>query len=505
MSSDTPSSQDSVVRSSPLSTIDLEDVEPKQQRSRTPNPSSKNSLSLDEDYEVSEIRIKRPRTPSSVPPIPVSKSSLTNLSTKAVKSTESLNTQHTKISNLSEFMTKHLTAKQLDLNEDSASSDRNIKEVGSASNDHPQQFCLKWNSYQNNLKSEFDQLLQNESFVDVTLACDGQSIKAHKMVLSACSPYFQALFFDNPCQHPIIIMKEVKWPELKAVVEYMYKGEINVCQDQIEPLLRVAQMLKIRGLADVDQYMGGGASSSTSPPSATAASKSDLKSGPKKVSQPSLSKTDLQASSAKSGFNDPNARKSFKNSREFVDINESLGRGYSRKNDDKNNNNDVVRGVLGDGQINVGVNSQINLAKHDQLELDSTTSQSHQQSSRAQTARKRRWLSGGDGNSGMSSNASPGSEAIQSNRTNTPENVENIRGSPSALLSLQNANSMQSSHQSLSYPPIPLTHPQPTIDSMGLASLGLANTEDMEIKPGIAEMIREEERVSSCFLFCIKI
>ncbi|XP_012279320.1 protein bric-a-brac 1 isoform X2 [Orussus abietinus] len=116
----------------------------------------------------------------------------------------------------------------------------------------PQQFCLRWNNYQSNLTNVFDQLLQSESFVDVTLACDGHSVKAHKMVLSACSPYFQALFFDNPCQHPIVIMKDIKWPELKAAVEFMYKGEINVSQEQIGPLLKVAESLKIRGLADVN-------------------------------------------------------------------------------------------------------------------------------------------------------------------------------------------------------------------------------------------------------------
>lgn len=116
----------------------------------------------------------------------------------------------------------------------------------------PQQFCLRWNNYQSNLTSVFDQLLQSESFVDVTLACDGHSIKAHKMVLSACSPYFKQLFVDNPCQHPIVILKDVNWPELKSMVEFMYKGEINVSQDQINPLLKVAENLKIRGLADVN-------------------------------------------------------------------------------------------------------------------------------------------------------------------------------------------------------------------------------------------------------------
>ncbi|XP_033238793.1 protein bric-a-brac 1 isoform X2 [Drosophila pseudoobscura] len=114
-----------------------------------------------------------------------------------------------------------------------------------------QQFCLRWNNYQSNLTTIFDQLLQNECFVDVTLACDGRSMKAHKMVLSACSPYFQTLLAETPCQHPIVIMRDVSWGDLKAIVEFMYRGEINVSQDQIGPLLRIAEMLKVRGLADV--------------------------------------------------------------------------------------------------------------------------------------------------------------------------------------------------------------------------------------------------------------
>jgi len=121
----------------------------------------------------------------------------------------------------------------------------------------PQQFCLRWNNYTSNLTNVFDQLLQSESFVDVTLACEGHTVKAHKMVLSACSPYFQALFFDNPCKHPIVILKDIHWADLKAAVEFMYKGEINVSQDQIAPLLQVAEALKIRGLAEVNGEQEG--------------------------------------------------------------------------------------------------------------------------------------------------------------------------------------------------------------------------------------------------------
>jgi hypothetical protein len=115
-----------------------------------------------------------------------------------------------------------------------------------------QQFCLKWNNYQANLTSVFDQLLQSESFVDVTLTTDeGHSLKCHKVVLSACSPYFQKLFEDNPCQHPIVILKDMDRHDLKCVVEYMYKGEVNVTQNQLGSILRAAETLKVRGLNEM--------------------------------------------------------------------------------------------------------------------------------------------------------------------------------------------------------------------------------------------------------------
>ncbi|GAB6031297.1 hypothetical protein CHUAL_009094 [Chamberlinius hualienensis] len=114
-----------------------------------------------------------------------------------------------------------------------------------------QQFCLRWNNHQMNMLNVFDQLLHNGDFVDVTLSCSGGNIKAHKMVLSACSPYFQELFRENPCKHPIVILKDMKMVELRSIVEFMYKGEINVSQDQLPTLLKTAESLKVKGLAEV--------------------------------------------------------------------------------------------------------------------------------------------------------------------------------------------------------------------------------------------------------------
>lgn len=116
-----------------------------------------------------------------------------------------------------------------------------------------QQFCLRWNNHQGNMVNVFDSLLKDNLLVDVTLACEGSTIKAHKVVLSACSTFFQDIFVNNPCTHPVIVMNGMKYSEMNALLQFMYKGEVNVSQDQLAALLRTAESLKVKGLAEVDQ------------------------------------------------------------------------------------------------------------------------------------------------------------------------------------------------------------------------------------------------------------
>ena len=100
-----------------------------------------------------------------------------------------------------------------------------------------QVFCLKWNNHQNNLLTVLDHLYQTEAFCDVTLACDNTSIKCHKMILSACSSYFQTLFMENTCEHPIVFLKDIKIGEVRAILDYMYKGEVNVAQEELPGMI----------------------------------------------------------------------------------------------------------------------------------------------------------------------------------------------------------------------------------------------------------------------------
>ncbi|XP_029177017.1 uncharacterized protein LOC114945094 [Nylanderia fulva] len=117
--------------------------------------------------------------------------------------------------------------------------------------DSNQAYCLRWNNHRSNLLTVFDNLLQNESFTDVTLALeDGQIIKCHRIVLAACSTYFQNILLNLPNLHPVIVLKDVKYADMKAILEYIYRGEVKVSQAELTSLLKVAESLQVKGLIE---------------------------------------------------------------------------------------------------------------------------------------------------------------------------------------------------------------------------------------------------------------
>ncbi|XP_062548525.1 protein bric-a-brac 2-like isoform X3 [Armigeres subalbatus] len=114
-----------------------------------------------------------------------------------------------------------------------------------------QQYALKWNDFQSSILSSFRHLRDEEDFVDVTIACEQRSFTAHKVVLSACSPYFRKLLKANPCEHPIVILRDVRSEDIESLLRFMYNGEVHIGQDQLSDFLKTAQLLQVRGLADV--------------------------------------------------------------------------------------------------------------------------------------------------------------------------------------------------------------------------------------------------------------
>ncbi|KAL0101035.1 hypothetical protein PUN28_018710 [Cardiocondyla obscurior] len=117
------------------------------------------------------------------------------------------------------------------------------------------EFSLKWNNFSSNLTSGFLSHLSENDLVDVTLAVEGQLLAVHKLVLSVCSPYFKNIFKENPCQHPVIILKDVKYTEITSLLKFMYQGEVNVKQEDLPNFLKLAQMLQIKGLVGGEEQI----------------------------------------------------------------------------------------------------------------------------------------------------------------------------------------------------------------------------------------------------------
>uniref|UniRef100_A0A1B6L7M3 BTB domain-containing protein n=1 Tax=Graphocephala atropunctata TaxID=36148 RepID=A0A1B6L7M3_9HEMI len=109
-------------------------------------------------------------------------------------------------------------------------------------------FHLRWNNHLQNLQSLFENLYNEQSLVDVTISCSDGLLQSHKLVLSACSPYFEHIFKENPCKHPTIILKGISLHDMQVLLEYMYTGAVDVEEDELETLLDTATELQIKGL-----------------------------------------------------------------------------------------------------------------------------------------------------------------------------------------------------------------------------------------------------------------
>jgi len=111
-----------------------------------------------------------------------------------------------------------------------------------------EKFCLRWNDFESNINVAFRELREDKDFFDVTLACDDDQIQAHKVILSACSPFFRTILKRNIHEHPLLYLKGVKYADLTAVLNFMYHGEVNVAQEELNSFLAIAEDLKVKGL-----------------------------------------------------------------------------------------------------------------------------------------------------------------------------------------------------------------------------------------------------------------
>ncbi|XP_058130362.1 modifier of mdg4-like isoform X23 [Anopheles coustani] len=114
-----------------------------------------------------------------------------------------------------------------------------------------EQFSLCWNNFNTNLSAGFHESLLRGDLVDVTLAAEGQLVKAHRLILSVCSPYFRKMLTQVPAtQHAFIFLKDVSHSALKDLIQFMYCGEVNVKQDALPAFISTAEALQIKGLTE---------------------------------------------------------------------------------------------------------------------------------------------------------------------------------------------------------------------------------------------------------------
>ena len=112
-----------------------------------------------------------------------------------------------------------------------------------------EKLCLQWNDFQENVKIAFGNLREDKDFADVTLACeDGQQLEAHKVILAASSPFFQKLLGKNKHPHPLIYMRGMKSVDMLAIIDFLYCGEANVFQENLDSFLAIAEELQLKGL-----------------------------------------------------------------------------------------------------------------------------------------------------------------------------------------------------------------------------------------------------------------
>ena len=112
-----------------------------------------------------------------------------------------------------------------------------------------EKLCLQWNDFQKNITTSFRELREDREFTDVTLACeDGSKIEAHKVVLASSSPFFLELLKRNKHPNPLLYMRGLRSDDLIAIVDFLYNGEANVFQENLDSFLALAEELKLKGL-----------------------------------------------------------------------------------------------------------------------------------------------------------------------------------------------------------------------------------------------------------------
>ena len=120
---------------------------------------------------------------------------------------------------------------------------------------HQEKYTLNWHSYSDHLREALNEMMISSEFADVTLVTDDkQQIRAHRNILSACSPVFKSILqIDSKNANPVIYLKGIQHPEMESIMQFIYLGEARFYEERMSEFLTVSKNLEIKELS-TDEY-----------------------------------------------------------------------------------------------------------------------------------------------------------------------------------------------------------------------------------------------------------
>ena len=116
---------------------------------------------------------------------------------------------------------------------------------------HQEKYILKRHSYSDHLRNMMKEMMISGQFADVTLVTDDkQQIKAHRNILSACSPVFKSIFqLDSSNANPVVYLRGIQHSEIESIMQFIYFGEARFYEERMSEFLMVSKNLQIKDLS----------------------------------------------------------------------------------------------------------------------------------------------------------------------------------------------------------------------------------------------------------------
>jgi len=123
--------------------------------------------------------------------------------------------------------------------------------------------CLHWDDFAANIINTVFNLKEDKDFTDLTLVCADKQVEVHKVMLASSSNFFKRILKDIKHSHPLIYLSGIKFKELDAVLSFIYLGQVNLAQEDLNSFLAVAEELKVKGLTPEENFANCDANSQT--------------------------------------------------------------------------------------------------------------------------------------------------------------------------------------------------------------------------------------------------